>query len=137
MDHLDGQFSRNVCVCRLDLLLPTRLHVEWHSGFDCLFERGETIGWQESLYRYEVFVVVVFDCGPFFFIFSNRSPFSVFFCLDLFVFWGDDVVTAGKMTSFVSVKTMLFKLVGMIASIPSGLAIGPEGKRRKACIRVK
>jgi H+/Cl- antiporter ClcA len=41
------------------------------------------------------------------------------------------------MTSFVSVKTMLFKLVGMIASIPSGLAIGPEGKRRKACIRVK
>ena len=87
MDHLDGQFSRNVCVCRLDLLLPTRLHVEWHSGFDCLFERGETIGWQESLYRYEVFVVVVFDCGPFFFYFFNS--FTVFcFFLDLFVFFG-------------------------------------------------
>ena len=27
----------------------------------------------------------------------------------------------GKMTSFVSVKTMLCKLVGMLASIPSGL----------------
>lgn len=69
--------------------------------------------------------------GHSFLFFQIRSPFSVFF-LDLFVFFGDDFVTAGKQTSFVSVKTMLFKLVGMIASIPSGLAIGPEGKRRKA-----
>ena len=32
-----------------------------------------------------------------------------------------------KKTSFTSVKTMLLKLIGMIASIPSGLCIGPEG----------
>ena len=78
MDHLDGQFGRNVCVCRFDLLLPTRLHVEWHSGFDCLFERGETIGWQESLYRYEVFFLV-WIVGTLIILFSIRSPFVVFF----------------------------------------------------------
>ena len=32
-----------------------------------------------------------------------------------------------KDTSFTSLKTMLAKLVGMVASIPSGLCIGPEG----------
>lgn len=33
----------------------------------------------------------------------------------------------GNETSFISWQTMLSKLVGMICSIPSGLAIGPEG----------
>ena len=32
-----------------------------------------------------------------------------------------------KDTSFTSLKTMMAKLVGMVASIPSGLCIGPEG----------
>ena len=32
-----------------------------------------------------------------------------------------------KHTSFTSLKTMFAKLVGMVASIPSGLCIGPEG----------
>jgi len=32
-----------------------------------------------------------------------------------------------KMTSFVSLKTMAAKFVGMLCSIPSGLCIGPEG----------
>jgi H+/Cl- antiporter ClcA len=33
----------------------------------------------------------------------------------------------GKVTSFVSVQTMTAKFLGMLASIPSGLCIGPEG----------
>jgi hypothetical protein len=33
----------------------------------------------------------------------------------------------GKETSFISWQTMLSKLIGMLCSIPSGLAIGPEG----------
>jgi H+/Cl- antiporter ClcA len=33
----------------------------------------------------------------------------------------------GKLTSFVSVQTMTAKFLGMLASIPSGLCIGPEG----------
>jgi chloride channel 7 len=33
----------------------------------------------------------------------------------------------GKSTSFISLETMSAKIVGMVASIPSGLAIGPEG----------